>query len=107
MIELDKEMIEGLKGIGFKHDVGENETGHQMKYFRRGGGYNLDAGSLALMIKGELSLLQHDPRFRGNDTGVIVNASDDSGLESAPGGILNLAPTCQPTPTPAPFRTPA
>jgi hypothetical protein len=60
MLELDKEMIEGLKGIGFKHDVGEDGTGHQMKYFRRGGGYNLDAGSSALMIKGELSLLQYD-----------------------------------------------
>ena len=60
MIELDQEMIEGLKSIGFKHDVGEDETGHQMKYFRRGGGYNLDAGSSALMIKGKLGLLQFD-----------------------------------------------
>jgi cation diffusion facilitator CzcD-associated flavoprotein CzcO len=56
MLELDREMIEGLKGIGFKHDIGEDETGHQMKYFRRGGGYNLDAGSSSLMIKGELEL---------------------------------------------------
>jgi putative flavoprotein involved in K+ transport len=60
MLELDKEMIEGLKAIGFKHDVGDDETGHQMKYFRRGGGYNLDAGSSALMIRGELGLLQFD-----------------------------------------------
>ncbi len=41
----------------FKHDFGEDETGHQMKYFRRGGGYNLDAGSSALMIEGKLGLL--------------------------------------------------
>ncbi len=60
MLELDKEMIEGLKGIGFKHDVGDDETGHQMKYFRRGGGYNLDAGSSGLMTKGELGLLPYD-----------------------------------------------
>ncbi|MBS0561775.1 MAG: monooxygenase, partial [Proteobacteria bacterium] len=60
MVQLDKEMIEGLKAIGFKHDVGEDEAGHQMKYFRRGGGYNLDAGSSALMIKGEIGLLQYD-----------------------------------------------
>jgi len=60
MLELDKELIEGLKGIGFKHDMGEDEAGHQMKYFRRGGGYNLDAGSSALMIKGEIGLLQYD-----------------------------------------------
>ncbi|MGI4940287.1 MAG: flavin-containing monooxygenase [Janthinobacterium lividum] len=60
MLDLDREMISGLKGIGFKHDVGEDETGHQMKYFRRGGGYNLDAGSSALLIKGELGLLQYE-----------------------------------------------
>lgn len=60
MLELDKVLIEGLKGIGFKHDMGDDEAGHQMKYFRRGGGYNLDAGSSALMIKGEIGLLQYD-----------------------------------------------
>jgi putative flavoprotein involved in K+ transport len=31
-----------------------------MKYFRRGGGYNLDAGSSALMIAGQLGFLQYD-----------------------------------------------
>ena len=60
MLDLDREMIAGLKSIGFKHDIGEDETGHQMKYFRRGGGYNLDAGSSALLIKGKLGLLQYD-----------------------------------------------
>lgn len=60
MLELDKEMIDGLKRIGFKHDMGEEGAGHQMKYYRRGGGYNLDAGSSALMIKGEIGLLQYD-----------------------------------------------
>lgn len=60
MLDLDRRMIEGLKRIGFKHDIGEDETGHQMKYFRRGGGYNLDAGSSELMIRGEIGLLQYD-----------------------------------------------
>ncbi|MEN0073370.1 MAG: NAD(P)/FAD-dependent oxidoreductase [Paracraurococcus sp.] len=60
MLELDREMISGLKRIGFRHDVGEDEAGHQMKYFRRGGGYNLDAGSSALMIKGEIGLLHYE-----------------------------------------------
>jgi len=60
MLELDKDLIQGLKAIGFKHDMGDDEAGHQMKYFRRGGGYNLDAGSSALMIKGEIGLLQYD-----------------------------------------------
>lgn len=72
MLELDKEMIEGLKGIGFKHDVGEDETGHQMKYFRRGGGYNLDAGSSALLIKGKLGLLQYDQIERFTAGGALL-----------------------------------
>jgi len=72
MLELDKEMIAGLKSIGFKHDVGEDEAGHQMKYFRRGGGYNLDAGSSALMIKGELGLLHYDRIERFTADGALL-----------------------------------
>jgi len=72
MIELDKEMIAGLKRIGFKHDIGEDETGHQMKYFRRGGGYNLDAGSSALMAKGEIGLLQYDRIERFTADGALL-----------------------------------
>ena len=60
MLELDRDMIEGLKRIGFKFDIGHDDTGHQMKYYRRGGGYNLDAGSSDLMIKGEIGLLDYD-----------------------------------------------
>jgi hypothetical protein len=72
MVELDKEMIEGLKGIGFKFDIGEDETGHQMKYRRRGGGYNLDAGSSDLMIKGEIGLLQNDTIERYCPVGALL-----------------------------------
>ncbi len=72
MLELDKEIIDGLREIGFKHDMGEDETGHQMKYFRRGGGYNLDAGSSALMIKGEIGLLQYDTIERFNVDGALL-----------------------------------
>lgn len=60
MVELDKELIEGLKSRGFKYDIGADKTGHQMKYQRRGGGYYLNAGASDLMIKGEIGLLQYD-----------------------------------------------
>jgi len=86
MLELDKEMIEGLKGIGFKFDIGEDETGHQMKYFRRGGGYNLDAGSSALMIKGEIGLLQYDRIERFTANGALLK--DGS---TVPADIIVLA----------------
>ena len=72
MLKLDSDMIAGLKRIGFKFDVGEDETGHQMKYFRRGGGYNLDAGSSDLMIKGEIGLLQYEQIERFCADGVLL-----------------------------------
>ena len=75
MVELDKEMIQGLKSIGFKHDIGEDETGHQIKYYRRGGGYNLDAGSSALMIKGDIGLLQFDRIARFTAEGALLHDS--------------------------------
>ncbi len=86
MLELDKDMIAGLKRIGFKHDIGDDETGHQMKYYRRGGGYNLDAGSSKLMIKGELGLLQYDRIERFVADGVLLN--DGS---TVPADLLVLA----------------
>ena len=72
MTELDHDMIEGLKGIGFKYDIGADDTGHQMKYRRRGGGYNLDAGSSELMITGELKLLQNDTIERYCEAGALL-----------------------------------
>mgnify|MGYP003700656921 CR=1 FL=1 len=73
MMELDRDMIAGLKGIGFKFDIGEDETGHQMKYRRRGGGYNLDAGSSALMIKGEIGLLHNERIERYCPEGALLD----------------------------------
>ena len=60
MAEMDKELIAGLKARGFKYDLGEDGTGHQMKYRRRGGGYYLDAGCSGLIINGDIGLLQFD-----------------------------------------------
>ena len=72
MMGLDHDMIEGLKRIGFKFDIGEDNTGHQMKYRRRGGGYNLDAGSSELMIKGEIGLLQNEKIERYCPEGALL-----------------------------------
>jgi putative flavoprotein involved in K+ transport len=60
MVEFDKELIAGLIARGFKYDLGEDKTGHQMKYRRRGGGYYLDAGCSGLIIEGAIGLLQFD-----------------------------------------------
>ena len=71
MAELDKELIESLIQRGFKYDLGEDQTGHQMKYRRRGGGYYLDAGCSQLIIDGEIHLLQFDSVKEFANKGII------------------------------------
>ena len=57
----DKEMLDGLSARGFKHDIGPpDNTGFQMKYLRRGGGYCLNVGCSDLIIAGDVGLLQYD-----------------------------------------------
>ncbi len=72
MVEADKNMISGLRSIGYKWDIGEDETGHQMKYRRRCGGYYLDAGCSQLLIDGEVGLLQFDTIERFVPEGALL-----------------------------------
>ncbi len=58
--ELDKEMLEGLRRVGFKLDFGEGGTGWQFKYLTRGGGYYFNVGCSDLIIKGAVKLKQFD-----------------------------------------------
>lgn len=72
MVELDKELIDALIARGFKYDLGEDKTGHQMKYRRRGGGYYLDCGCSGLIIDGEIGLLQFDTIERFSADGAVL-----------------------------------
>ncbi|WP_211260461.1 flavin-containing monooxygenase [Amycolatopsis jejuensis] len=58
MKELDRGLVEALNGIGFRTDYGDDETGQQMKFMRRGGGYYLNVGCSELLISGEVGLVQ-------------------------------------------------
>ena len=60
MMELDRNILEGLAARGFKLDPGEDGAGHQWKVRTRYGGYYLDAGCAQLIIDGEVKLLQFD-----------------------------------------------
>lgn len=56
--EVDKDLLAGLEARGFKLDFGDDETGHQMKFRRRHGGYYLDCGCSGLIIEGKVGLIQ-------------------------------------------------
>ncbi|MER7014447.1 NAD(P)/FAD-dependent oxidoreductase [Saccharopolyspora sp. NPDC000359] len=62
--ELDTDLVTALNAVGFRTDYGEDETGHQMKYMRRGGGYHLNVGCSELIAAGEISVVQHSDTDR-------------------------------------------
>ena len=57
--EVDKALLAGLEKCGFRLHFGEDETGFQMMYLRRGGGYYFNVGCSELIISGQVKLLQY------------------------------------------------
>src|SRR5450631_3058730 len=57
--EVDKALLEGLAQRGFRLHFGEDDTGFQMMYLRRGGGYYFNVGCSDLIISGQVGLLQY------------------------------------------------
>lgn len=60
MREVDKALLDGLKARGFRLSFGEDDTGFQMMYLRRGGGYYFNVGCSDLIIQGKVGLVQWD-----------------------------------------------
>ena len=56
----DKELLDGLAARGFRLDKGPpDDTGFQMKYLRRGGGYYFNVGCSDLIADGSIGLIQY------------------------------------------------
>jgi len=56
--EVDKALLDALDARGFRLHYGEDETGFQMMYLRRGGGYYFNVGCSELIINGQVDLIQ-------------------------------------------------
>ena len=56
--EVDKSLHDALEKRGFKLWLGEDETGFQMMYLRRGGGYYFNVGCSDLIVAGAVGLMQ-------------------------------------------------
>ena len=56
--EMDQNLLDNLKRIGFRLDFGEDNTGWQFKYLTRGGGYYFNVGCSDLLVEGKIGLLQ-------------------------------------------------
>ena len=55
----DAPLLDGLAERGFQLDFGDDDTGFQMKYLRRGGGYYFNVGCSDLVADGSVGLLQY------------------------------------------------
>jgi cation diffusion facilitator CzcD-associated flavoprotein CzcO len=78
--QIDETLLAGLAARGFKLDFGEDETGHQMKFRRRHGGYYLDCGCSGLIVDGEVSLMQYEDIERFVEEGALIK---DGRIEKA------------------------
>ncbi len=70
--QVDADLLAGLAARGFKLDFGEDETGHQMKFRRRHGGYYLDCGCAQLIIDGDVGLMQYEDIERFVPEGALM-----------------------------------
>lgn len=72
MREVDRDLLKGLEKRGFKLTFGEDDTGFQMMYLRRGGGYYFNVGCSDMIIDGRVGLMQYDTIDRFEADGVVL-----------------------------------
>ena len=69
----DAALLDGLAKRGFRLDNGEpDNTGYQMKYLRRGGGYYFNVGASDLIVEGKINLLHHKDIDRVVANGLLM-----------------------------------
>jgi cation diffusion facilitator CzcD-associated flavoprotein CzcO len=72
--EADRELLDGLERRGFRLTFGPEDTGWQIMYQTRGGGYYFDAGCSQLIVDGKVGLIQYaDIERFGPDGAVMKN----------------------------------
>ena len=72
MRQVDADLLQGLEARGFRLDFGEGETGFQMKYLQRGGGYYFNVGCSDLIVRGDIGLLHDQDIERFSAGGAVL-----------------------------------
>jgi putative flavoprotein involved in K+ transport len=75
MREADRALLQGLDARGFRLTYGEDDTGFQMMYLRRGGGYYFNVGCSDMIVDGRIGLLQYDAIDRFTPQGAALRDS--------------------------------
>jgi putative flavoprotein involved in K+ transport len=81
--QLDQALLDKLEEKGFRLDFGEDNTGWQFKYLRRGGGYYFNVGCSDLIVEGKVGLAQFAELEKHLETAdLVVLATGYKGLEA-------------------------
>jgi cation diffusion facilitator CzcD-associated flavoprotein CzcO len=78
--EADRELLDGLERRGFRLTFGPEDTGWQIMYQSRGGGYYFDAGCSQMIVDGRVGLLQYADIERFGPDGAVMK---DGGVKQA------------------------
>ena len=70
--EADRTLLDGLQRRGFRLYFGPDDTGWQIMYQQRGGGYYFDAGCSQMIVDGRIGLIQYDDIERFGPDGAIM-----------------------------------
>jgi len=70
--EADKELLDGLERRGFRLSFGEGDSGWQVMYQSRGGGYYFDAGCSERVVDGRVGLIQYADIERFGAEGAVM-----------------------------------
>ncbi len=70
--DADRPLLDSLAARGFRLHFGEDDTGFQMMYLRRGGGYYFNVGCSDLIADGSVDLLQYDRIERFVEGGALL-----------------------------------
>lgn len=70
--EADRALLEGLERRGFRLTYGPDDTGWQIMYQSRGGGYYFNAGCSEMIVEGRVGLLQYDAIERFAPQGALL-----------------------------------
>lgn len=82
----DQALLAGLEARGFRLTYGEDDSGWQLMYLSRGGGYYFDAGCSQMIIDGRVGLLQFSEIARFGPEGAELR---DGGV--VPADLIVLA----------------
>jgi putative flavoprotein involved in K+ transport len=70
--EADSALLEGLERRGFRLSFGPDNTGWQIMYQSRGGGYYFDAGCSQMIVDGRVGLIQYADIERFGPDGAMM-----------------------------------